>query len=204
MFNVYPDYLNAPREIRNWANQIVWTWYPEASEPFGANAPNQNPAGVGTFVYNLRFPGQLNDPTSGLNYNYYRDYNPRTGRYIESDPLGLDAGSMSTYAYVFENPLGWLDPEGESAEHTSGARPSTQEKHEAGLTRKQRDSGGEKADITSRRPPRQKPSGTKGPWPPRCFVPVIIFDIINEYCNQFLDDPACAIVNPLTCNDCSI
>jgi hypothetical protein len=50
-------------------------------------------------------------------------------------------------------------------EHTKNARPSTEEKHQAGQARKTRDYGGEKADQ-GRRPPRQKPPGWKGPWPP--------------------------------------
>ena len=82
-YNIYTDHLNTPREIRNNANQQRWTWYPEQAEAFGANPPNENPATLGIFTYNLRFPGQLYDPTSQLSYNYYRDYNPRTGRYIE-------------------------------------------------------------------------------------------------------------------------
>jgi uncharacterized protein RhaS with RHS repeats len=46
-----------------------------------------------------------------LNYNYYRDYDPALGRYVESDPIGL-AGGNSTYAYVGGNPLLYADPEG--------------------------------------------------------------------------------------------
>ena len=46
-----------------------------------------------------------------LNYNYFRDYDPATGRYIQSDPLGLNAG-LSTYAYVRGNPLGAVDLKG--------------------------------------------------------------------------------------------
>jgi RHS repeat-associated protein len=52
------------------------------------------------------------------------------------------------------------------SEHTKGARPSTQGKHEAGQARKGRDRGGEKADK-ERREPRKRPPGRKGPWPPR-------------------------------------
>ena len=58
-----------------------------------------------------RFPGQLEDPESGSFYNYFRDYEPGTGRYVESDPIGL-AGGMSTYGYVDNNVLGFSDPEG--------------------------------------------------------------------------------------------
>jgi RHS repeat-associated protein len=38
---------------------------------------------------NLRFPGQYLDVESTLNQNWFRDYDPSTGRYIESDPIGL-------------------------------------------------------------------------------------------------------------------
>ncbi|MDF5946520.1 RHS repeat-associated core domain-containing protein [Pseudomonas aeruginosa] len=36
----------------------------------------------------MRFPGQFYDAESGLHYNYFRDYDPETGRYVESDPIG--------------------------------------------------------------------------------------------------------------------
>lgn len=49
-------------------------------------------------------------------------------------------------------------------EHSKGTRPSTQEKHEKGQARKNRDRGGEKADP-GRRPPRKRPPDHKGPWP---------------------------------------
>jgi len=63
-------------------------------------------------VYNLRYPGQYFDGEMGLNYNYYRDYDPATGRYVESDPIGLAAGNPSTYAYANGNPLSYTDPFG--------------------------------------------------------------------------------------------
>ena len=48
------------------------------------------------------------------NYNYFRDYDPAIGRYVESDPIGLVAG-LNTYAYVGGNPLFAVDPRGENA-----------------------------------------------------------------------------------------
>jgi RHS repeat-associated protein len=63
------------------------------------------------FAYNLRFPGQYYQAETGLNYNYYRDYDPLTGRYIESDPVGL-TGGINTYAYVAGRPTMATDPQG--------------------------------------------------------------------------------------------
>jgi uncharacterized protein RhaS with RHS repeats len=47
-------------------------------------------------------------------YNYFRDYDPRIGRYIESDPIGL-LGGINTFGYVLGSPLKYQDPKGLSA-----------------------------------------------------------------------------------------
>ncbi len=66
---------------------------------------------TGSFTYNLRFPGQYYDRETKLTYNYFRDYDPKLGRYIESDPIGM-AGGTNTYAYVGGNPVNYTDPRG--------------------------------------------------------------------------------------------
>jgi RHS repeat-associated protein len=62
-------------------------------------------------VFDLRFPGQRYDMASGLYYNYFRDYEPASGRYTQSDPIGL-LGGINTYAYVGGNPLSRFDRRG--------------------------------------------------------------------------------------------
>jgi RHS repeat-associated protein len=109
VFYVWPDHLGSPRLITDAANQSRWEW--PNSDPFGNNAPNENPAGAGSFAYNLRFPGQYFDSETGTNYNLNRDYDPKLGRYLQSDLIGL-SGGLNTYAYVGGNPLYWSDPLG--------------------------------------------------------------------------------------------
>ncbi|WP_343997011.1 RHS repeat-associated core domain-containing protein, partial [Ideonella azotifigens] len=80
----------------------------DQAEAFGNSAPNENPSALGAFTLNLRFPGQTFDKETGLFYNVNRDYRATSGRYIESDPIGL-AGGINTYAYVGGNPLNYFD-----------------------------------------------------------------------------------------------
>ncbi len=63
------------------------------------------------FKYHLRFPGQYFDIETNLHYNYFRDYDPAIGGYIESDPIGLKGG-LNTFGYVSGNPLWAVDPFG--------------------------------------------------------------------------------------------
>lgn len=105
---VEADALGTPRAVidptRGTQGIAVWTWNLNG-EAFGTTAPSQNPDGDATsFVFNMRFPGQRYDSASGLNYNYFRDYEPGTGRYSQSDPIGLGGGA-STYGYVGGAPL---------------------------------------------------------------------------------------------------
>ena len=59
----------------------------------------------------MRFPGQYFDNETNLHYNYFRDYDPDSGRYVESDPVGLEAG-LNTYSYVGSRPLLLRDSSG--------------------------------------------------------------------------------------------
>jgi RHS repeat-associated protein len=110
VYYLITDHLNTPKKISQpSSNKLAWRW---DSDPFGIFTPNQNPQSLGTFVYNLRYPGQMYDSEAGLNYNYFRDYDPQVGRYVESDPIGFKGGSLSTYAYAGSNPASSIDPSG--------------------------------------------------------------------------------------------
>ncbi|MCP4995832.1 MAG: hypothetical protein GY934_18945, partial [Gammaproteobacteria bacterium] len=103
---LHTDHLGTPRMGTDATGEVVWKW---SAEAFGDSAADGDPDedGVDTVV-NLRFPGQVYDVETGLEYNYFRYYDPTTGRYITSDPIGL-AGSINTYAYVGGNPIAYLD-----------------------------------------------------------------------------------------------
>ncbi|WP_220812374.1 RHS repeat-associated core domain-containing protein [Pseudomonas paralcaligenes] len=99
-FYLHADHLNSPRLATNQAGQEIWRW---KSDAFGEGVASVV-QGSGIDAINLRFPGQYYDFESGLHYNYFRDYDPQTGRYVESDPIGL-SGGLNTFGYVSANPI---------------------------------------------------------------------------------------------------
>jgi RHS repeat-associated protein len=106
---LHTDELGSPRIGTDVGQNVVWRWDGEA---FGETAPNQSvPTGAYPVYVNLRNLGQYFDWETGLFYNRARYYNPQTGRYISSDPIGL-RGGLNTYAYVADSPLRWTDPLG--------------------------------------------------------------------------------------------
>jgi len=109
---VQPDHLGTPRVVIDPVRNVsIWEWS-NKSEVFGNQIPNADPDGDGVaFELALRFPGQQATDASGLFYNYFRDYDPASARYVESDPVGLSAG-VSTYGYVISNPARFTDPLG--------------------------------------------------------------------------------------------
>src|SRR5690348_16320930 len=110
IYYVETDQLGTPREVANTSNGLRWKW-DYFGTTFGETAPNQNPSGLGSFTFNLRFPGQYYDAETGNHYNYFRDYEPQTGRYIESDPIGLRGGA-NTFSYGDGTPLVSIDRTG--------------------------------------------------------------------------------------------
>jgi RHS repeat-associated protein len=106
------DHLGSPRVVVDPQRDVaVWRWS-LLGEPFGSRIPAEDPDQDGILqFFDLRFPGQRMDSASGLSYNYFRDYEPSTGRYVQRDPIGLNGGG-STYGYVGADPGGSTDSYG--------------------------------------------------------------------------------------------
>jgi RHS repeat-associated protein len=82
------------------SGSVVWQ---AEFKPFG------EPLSVtGSITNNLRFPGQYYDSETGLHYNYFRDYKPEVGRYVQADPIGIDGG-INVYTYSESNPINLKD-----------------------------------------------------------------------------------------------
>ena len=134
LYAIHTDHLGTPRRLTQADGQAAWQW---AYTPYGDEAPTlgakrftnetTNPTTGSTNIapvrFNLRYPGQYFDEESGLHYNYFRSYDPRTGRYTQSDPIGLDGG-WNRFAYVGGNPLLYIDPEGLRRTHNGHYTPN--------------------------------------------------------------------------------
>ena len=72
--------------------------------PFGEAEVSEH----ASVVNNFRFSGRYYDDETGLHYNYQRYYDPRTGRYLTPDPIGL-LGGINLYAYTDNNPINDTD-----------------------------------------------------------------------------------------------
>ncbi|MER5470447.1 DUF6531 domain-containing protein [Streptomyces sp. NPDC002685] len=102
-FSIVTDLVGTPTELVDEDGEVVWRM---RSTLWGKTIWNAD----ATAYTPLRFPGQYFDPESGLHYNYFRQYDPETARYLTPDPLGL-APAPNPVAYV-HNPHTGADPLG--------------------------------------------------------------------------------------------
>lgn len=108
-YYVQDDYLNTPRYLTNEAGAVVWS---NRMTPYGIDRLDVDSDGDGMSVrFDQRFPGQYADVATGFNYNRARYYDPATGRYVSSDPIGI-AGGVNTYQYAYGSPNKFIDPSG--------------------------------------------------------------------------------------------
>ncbi len=103
LYFVHNDHLATPQAISDSQQNKVWSLEQKA---FGESTLSDN-----QITFNIRFPGQYYDSESGLHYNWHRYYDPSLGRYVQSDPIGLNGG-INTYGYAYQNPVMYTDPNG--------------------------------------------------------------------------------------------
>jgi RHS repeat-associated protein len=100
---IHTDHLGTPVLMTDSTGLKIWEI---ESKPFGDDAGITGVANL-----NVRFPGQYYDAETGLHYNYFRDYSPMLGRYVEADPIGL-RGGLNFYSYSNNSAINWTDPWG--------------------------------------------------------------------------------------------
>ncbi len=98
------NHLTTPELMTDKKGKVVW----EATyRPFGEVSIDIN----SKVVNNFRRPGQYYDGEIELYDNYFRYYDPKTGRYLAPDPIGL-LGGINLYLYALNNPNNLIDPQG--------------------------------------------------------------------------------------------
>jgi RHS repeat-associated protein len=103
------DHLGTPQILTDEAGTVSWK---AVYTPFG-----EADILVETIENPFRFPGQYYDQETGLHYNWNRYYDPKTGRYLSPDPIGLEGG-INLFVYVVNNPINFADPPGLTDRYT--------------------------------------------------------------------------------------
>ena len=140
---IVTDLVGSPAELVNDQGGIAWF---HRTTLWGRTL-EQSRTGVTT---PLRFPGQYADPETGLHYNFHRHYDPTTGRYTSSDPIGL-SGGFNPHNYV-RRPDTQTDPLGLSACSPRVSRNAAlnQAKRDLGIPRSQHPDEVNRVPMTDR------------------------------------------------------
>lgn len=151
-YAIVTDLVGTPSELLTVDGRVAWEqtttlW----GTPLPARAGSAAPGASSQVECPLRFPGQYADAETGLNYNYFRYYDPATGAYASPDPLGL-APAPNHHAYV-DNPLAAIDPWGLSP-YPPGAKENLSDADRASYDRLR-----EAVDRSANRSPAQIRAG---------------------------------------------
>ena len=117
---VFVDQIGLPQVVEDAIGNVAWR--ARSVDPYGLVevAPNSRVA------FDMRYPGHILDPETGLHDNRFRTYSPGLGRYLQSDPIG-QSGGINLYAYT-PNPLSYVDVlglhDGKAPLDTGGEKPA--------------------------------------------------------------------------------
>ena len=121
-YPIVTDHLGTPKEMFDERGECLWqaehslwgktsvAWQKMRKQSDGAGKETQADSPWPAVECNLRFQNQWEDEETGLYYNLNRYYDPDSGQYLSTDPIGLEGG-LRTHGYVHD-PMQWVDPLG--------------------------------------------------------------------------------------------
>ncbi len=98
------DHLGSTRSLVDGSGTVTATY---DYRPYGKVL-----ATSGTDAIRFKFTGHERDDESGLDYMLARSYAYDIGRFLRPDPMQDEYPGLSPYAYVANNPLKFIDPDG--------------------------------------------------------------------------------------------
>ena len=96
LYYIHSDHIGTPQLVTDESKKVVWK---ASYTPFGEARIEK-----AAITLNIRLPGHYYDSETNSHYNYHRYYDPQTGRYLTSDPIGT-AGDINNFTYANANPL---------------------------------------------------------------------------------------------------
>ncbi|MEO0572879.1 MAG: SpvB/TcaC N-terminal domain-containing protein [Bacteroidota bacterium] len=83
----------------------------EEYHPYGTTAYQAKNASIQTTAKRYKYTGMERDEETGMAYHTARYYLPWLGRWLSTDPIGVEGG-INLYNYTHNNPINYNDPTG--------------------------------------------------------------------------------------------